>query len=103
MSPGSELTVQVSEQVLNFVRGQAPETRRQLRLALRKLAGERGDIKALEGPLAGFHRLRVGSYRIVFAYVPDSRAIRCIFAQQRSVVYLLMEDLLRRKLLAGIP
>ena len=101
MSPRSALTIQLSEQILNFVRGQTPETRHRLRLALRKLSEERGDIRALEGPLQGFHRFRVGSYRIAFAYIPGSHAIRCIFAQQRSVVYLLMEDLLRRKLLAG--
>jgi hypothetical protein len=41
--------VEISDQVLNFVRSLAPEPRRSLRLALRGLEDERGDIKQLEG------------------------------------------------------
>lgn len=45
-------TVEVSEQVSRFAQRQAPEPRRVLRAALHDLERERGDIKALEGPLA---------------------------------------------------
>jgi mRNA-degrading endonuclease RelE of RelBE toxin-antitoxin system len=60
--------VEISDQVLNFVRSLAPEPRRSLRLALRGLEDERGDIKQLEGDLAGWCRLRVTSYRVIFRY-----------------------------------
>jgi hypothetical protein len=40
--------VEISDQVVNFVRSLAPEPRRSLRLGLRDLEGERGDIKQLE-------------------------------------------------------
>ena len=53
--------VELSEQVLNFVRSLAPEPRRTLRLGQRGLEQERGDIKQLEGELAGWCRLRVKS------------------------------------------
>ncbi len=93
--------VRLSEQVFDFVRSQPPESRRRLRLALRALDGEQGDIKPLEGALAGYYRLRLGAYRIVFRYGPTprgGRGIYCVFAERRSVVYLLLEDLLSRGL-----
>lgn len=51
---------EISEQAFGFVLSQATEPRRRLRLALRGLGHERGDIRALEGRLGGYHRLRVG-------------------------------------------
>jgi mRNA-degrading endonuclease RelE of RelBE toxin-antitoxin system len=98
--------VEVSEQVAAFVRRQPPEARRRLRLALRRLAAERGDVRALEGPLRGYHRLRVGAYRVVFAYGARSRgasALECIFAERRDVVYTVFEDALRERLLQALP
>lgn len=56
----------------------------------------KGDLKALEPPLHGYCRLRVGGYRIVFAYGKRG-TIECIFAERRNVVYeLLLEHLLDR-------
>src|SRR5436309_4509564 len=49
--------VELSEQVLNFVRSLAPEPPRALRLGLRGLAEGRGDLKQIEGELAGWCRL----------------------------------------------
>jgi Arc/MetJ-type ribon-helix-helix transcriptional regulator len=46
-------TVELSEQVLNFVRSLAPESRRSLRSGLRNLEQDRGDIQKLKGDLAG--------------------------------------------------
>ena len=40
--------VEISDQVVNFVRSLAPEPRRSLPLGLQDLEGERGDIKQLE-------------------------------------------------------
>ena len=78
--------VVVSGQVVAFVRRLAPEPRRLVRRALRELAGGKGDIRQLEGPLEGYYRLRVGPYRIVFSYGEGQR-IECVFAERRSLVY----------------
>jgi len=64
---------------------------------LRDLARERGDIEALEAPLEGYCRLRVGGYRVVFAY-GKRPTIECIFAEQRSVVYEMLLERLRDRL-----
>jgi mRNA-degrading endonuclease RelE of RelBE toxin-antitoxin system len=88
--------VVLARQVLEFVRRLPPEPKRRLRRALRELTREKGDIRALEPPLDGYCRLRVGGYRIVFSYA-KGRTIECIFAEQRSVVYeLLLERVLDR-------
>jgi mRNA interferase RelE/StbE len=83
------MKIDVSEQVLKFIRTCPPEPRRWLRDALRKLADENGDIKALDGELVGYYRLRVRSYRIIFRYETsrNSRRIFCPFAEHRGVVY----------------
>jgi hypothetical protein len=98
------LRVELAAQVVEFVRCQPPERRHRLRMTLRKLAHEQGDIRALEGPLSGFFRLPVGAFRILFAYAVErngKRIIRCLFAEQRSVVYLLMEEMLRKQIVPG--
>jgi mRNA-degrading endonuclease RelE of RelBE toxin-antitoxin system len=95
--------VELSEQVVRFVARRAPEPRRMLRAALRTLAMERGDIGALEGPLEEYHRLSVGSYRIIFAYRISGkrRRIQCIYAERRSAVYEVFAQLLKKHLLEG--
>ena len=74
-----------------------------LREALRALVKERGDIRALEGPLKDYHRLRVGGYRIVFAYrlVGKKRRIQCIYAERRNAVYEMFAEILKKQLLEG--
>ena len=66
-----------------------PSPRRLLREGLKKLAEEKGDIKALRDELEGYYRLRVRSYRIIFRYIErgQRRIIRCDFAEGRDVVY----------------
>ena len=83
------MKIDVAEQVREFVRACPPEPRRRLRDALRKLAEEKGDIKALDGELDRYFRLRVRSYRIIFRYdlCKSERMIRCDFAEHRGVVY----------------
>jgi len=93
--------VRLSAQVVEFVRSQAPDPRRRLRNALRALTREEGDLKALEGPLQEYHRLRVGSYRVVFRYA-SSKVVECVFAERRNVVYeIFAETLIDR--LTGKP
>ena len=52
--------VRVSSQVEAFIKSRAPEPRGRLTRAVKSLAGHSGDIRSLEGPLAGYSRLRVG-------------------------------------------
>jgi mRNA-degrading endonuclease RelE of RelBE toxin-antitoxin system len=82
--------VQVREQVKRFIDTLAPDSRKRVRLALRGLEAERGDILALREKLAGYHRLRVGGYRVLFRYLPG-KVIECVFAEERSLIYNLFE------------
>ena len=89
--------IEVLPQVARFLRTLAPEPRRRLRAALRDLGSGRGDSIELEHPLTGFHRLRVGRYRVVFHYAlaGKRRLIRCDFAERRELVYELFGDLVQ--------
>jgi len=89
--------VQLAPQVVSFLRTQAPDTRRRLRLAIRALEHDRGDIQPLEGALDGYHRVRVGAFRIIIRYAPRAMTV-CVFAERRSMVYVLLENLLDRGL-----
>ena len=62
-----------------------PDQRGVVRRTLRDLAKGGGDTKELAGVLAGFHRLRVGRYRLVYSY--RERQIEAIFFEHRSLVY----------------
>jgi mRNA interferase RelE/StbE len=90
------MTIKPSVQVAEFLHSLAPEPRRRLRLAIRSLAQGRGDIKALEGDLDGYWRLRVGSYRVILWQ--STTVVECVFAERRSIVYEIFAEELRRKL-----
>jgi mRNA-degrading endonuclease RelE of RelBE toxin-antitoxin system len=94
------MKVEISDQVVDFVRRLAPDPRRVVRKALRDLAAEKGDIKPLEGPLDGYCRLRVGTYRILFAYV-GRNTIQCVFAERRSIIYEVFAQVLNDELTRG--
>jgi uncharacterized protein (TIGR02246 family) len=64
----NQLAVELEQQVVDFVRSSQPGPREALRCALRNLQLEHGDIRALEGELEGFYRLRVHRYRVIFHY-----------------------------------
>jgi mRNA interferase RelE/StbE len=89
--------VELDPQVADFVRSLAPEPRKRLREGLHGLEQEKGDIKQLEGDLAGYARLRVGSYRVVLRFLAEGgqRVARCVFAEKRPVVYELFAEILR--------
>ncbi len=91
------IRVELDPQVAAFVRALAPEPRKRLRAALRGLEQEKGDLKQLEAELAGYTRLRVGSYRIVVRFYAQGgqRVARCVFAEKRSIVYELFSEILR--------
>jgi mRNA-degrading endonuclease RelE of RelBE toxin-antitoxin system len=89
--------VELSKQVVDFVRRLPPEVKGAVRAALRQLGKGKGDIKALEPPLDGYCRLRVGGYRILLSYTKGG-AVQCIFAERRSVVYEVFADAVRMAL-----
>jgi mRNA interferase RelE/StbE len=93
-------SVRFSPQLQAFVHTLAPTPRRALRTALGRLAQERGDLKALEGELAGYWRLSVGRYRVIFCYIAP-HTIDCIFAEERQLVYEAFSALLRERLERG--
>jgi mRNA-degrading endonuclease RelE of RelBE toxin-antitoxin system len=82
--------VQVLGQVKAFIDTLAPESRKKIRLGLRGLEAERGDCTALKEKLDGYHRLRIGGYRVLYRYRPG-RVIECVYAESRSLVYHLFE------------
>ena len=87
--------VEVADQVEAFVKALAPHPRRAMTQAIKALALDRGDIKLLEGELTGFSRLRVAGHRVIFRelFVPGFRVVRCEFAERRSVVYNLFQQI----------
>jgi len=89
--------VRISTQVESFLRRVAPEPRRKLKGAIGGLARQQGDVKVLEDDLAGFWRLRVGRFRVVFCYT-DIQTIDCIFVEERRLVYEVFGALLKEKL-----
>ena len=80
------MKIELSPQALALLRRLPPEPRGRIRRALRALANDSGDIKALEEPLDGYCRLRVGNYRVILAY-SGRRTVQCVLIEQRSVVY----------------
>ena len=85
----SLVKIEVERRVVDFIRSLPPEPRRVLRRSLKNLEREKGDIRALEGDLEGFYRLRVLRYRVIFFYQVSSerKIIRCVYAAPRSIVY----------------
>ena len=83
------ILVRVQDEVLDYLRRLPPEPRHALRLAIKALALEEGDIKPLTDELEGFHRLRVGSHRVVFEYevIEGRRVITCVYAGPRKWIY----------------
>lgn len=94
------MTVRLGPQVVDFIRQLAPDPRRKVRQALRDLEKGKGDIKALEGPLQDYARLRIGPYRVILSY-GKSRTIDCVFAERRSLVYEVFADALIERLMRG--
>ena len=88
--------IRVATQVEAFVKSLAPDPRHRLRLAIKELAGGHGDIKSLEGNLAGYCRLGVTGYRVIYKERAERgvRVIDCVFAERRALVYEIFARLL---------
>lgn len=81
------MRISASEQVQSWLAALSPQTKHGVRLALQTLVEEgRGDGKALSPPLDGFHRLRIGGYRVIYTYQPG-QIIRLEYADLRDVIY----------------
>jgi mRNA interferase RelE/StbE len=81
--------VRLQQEVIDYLRCLPPQPRHALRLAIKALVNETGDIKPLTDDLEGFFRLRVGSHRVIFEYqlMEDRRVITCVFAGPRKWIY----------------
>lgn len=90
------MKISASEQVASWLCALAPQPKRRVRLALRSLARGRGDIKALQGPLEGFNRLRIGGLRIIYQQRSSSE-IFLEHASNRDVVYEMYEQFLSER------
>ena len=90
--------VRVERRVRDYLLTLAPEPRRAAWQAIKKLPA--GDVKLLEGNLAGWSRLRVTSHRVLLKETAEGgvRKINCVFAEKRSVVYEMFAELLAREL-----
>lgn len=83
------ISVRIQREVLDYLKKLPPQPRHALRVAIKDLARERGDIRSLTDDLEGFQRLRVGSHRVIFEYgmTKGRRTITCIFAGPRKWIY----------------
>jgi mRNA-degrading endonuclease RelE of RelBE toxin-antitoxin system len=86
---------------VDFIGTLAPEPKRRLRAALEGIAAGKGDIKLLEGKLSGFYRLRSGRIRVVYRErtVSGQRQIFCFYADYRTSIYDVFEQLLTADLI----
>jgi Cytotoxic translational repressor of toxin-antitoxin stability system len=85
------MKVNVADQVSEYIKRLAPDSRKRLRRAIRLLEEEKGDIKALEDDLHGYYRVKVRSYRVIYAYRgtkrPGPPEIDILFCEHRSNLY----------------
>lgn len=82
-----------------FILSLAPEPRKRLTQALKALPD--GDTKPLEGSLAGYYRIRVGGFRVIYkdAMQKGVRTFDCVYAERRPVVYELFEQIVSEQAL----
>ena len=82
-----------------LIKSLAPQPRRACRQAVKKLAeGHTAglDLRALEGVLQGYMRLRVGIYRVIYSISAGTRGPEFILvaAGHRSTIYEAFEKIL---------
>ena len=85
-------TVKVSSKAEGYYKKLNRKTRDRIREKLMELSEsknplEHKDVKALTGDLKGFHRLRVGDYRVVFSMLKESKTIAIGNLAPRGNVY----------------
>jgi len=75
----------VTDQVRDYQRALAPVPRRRVKAAIIGLADRKGNLKALQGELAGLWRLRVGEHRLIYRH--HQGRIEVFYAAPRASVY----------------
>ena len=78
--------LQIGPQIHAFQATVGPQSRREIKHAIKELAREHGDIRALRDNLSGWHRLKIGHYRLIFRYT-EGQIIQCVFLEDRKLVY----------------
>ena len=96
--------IKVAGQVEVFVKALAPVPRSALRQAMKALAQDKGDTKRLDGNLSGYHRLRVGGFRMIYTenFVQGERVVECLFCEARATVYELFLKLQMEAFQSGV-
>ena len=89
-------------QVEAFITSLAPQPRRALRQAIKQLSNARTaglDLRALEGVLQGYMRLRVQTYRIIYRVdaAANGPVLTLVAAGPRSTIYEAFEQILAEK------
>ena len=90
------MKISASDQVQGWLVALPPSTKLRVRLALRELEKNKGDIRALEKKLSGWCRLRVGGLRIIYRRLPG-QIIRFDYADSRDAVYENFLEVLARR------
>jgi mRNA-degrading endonuclease RelE of RelBE toxin-antitoxin system len=90
-------SVALATQVRDFYATLSPDYRRIVKRAFKGLENGQGDRRTLHERLEGYHRLRVGPYRIIYRH-EEGRQIFCDFVEARSIVYELFEGELIEKM-----
>lgn len=96
------MKVNVAHQVSEYIKRLAPDFRKRLRRAIRLLEEEKGDIKGLEDDLHRYYRVKVRSYRIIYAYRgtkrPGPPEIDVLFCEHLNTVYETFSELTSQSL-----
>ena len=82
----SNHTLVLYRQVRDYISALPPDTKKAFNRELKKLAEGSGDTHPLKDNLEGFHRLRIGSHRIIYEHAAG-QAIHCAYAGPRATVY----------------
>ena len=67
--------VELREQVRRHYETLGLTHRRDVKRALKALAEGRSDPRALEAPLEGYYRLKIGNHRLIFRHAAGGRII----------------------------
>ena len=86
-------------QAETFIKSLAPQPRRAVRQAIKQLAEGKTaalDLRALEGVLSGYLRLRVATYRVIYCVDADVEGptLTLLAAGPRSTIYEAFEKIL---------
>ena len=77
--------IQIERKALKFISRQPPEQRKRILSAIYRLPNE-GDRRSLEGR-AGYFRLRVGNYRVIYTVENGRFLVRVVDAGNRGQIY----------------